>query len=163
MADLDMEFRPDDIPEDERDVIPAGEYDLQVIESELRETKSGNGEQLVLTLEIITGPFSGRRVWDRLNYRHVNADAQRIAQRSLADLCLATGVTALRKSEELHFKPFRARIGVREDKSGQYGPQNTVRYKKGAATHAPAAPAAAQAAKPAAQSAGPAKPWKKAG
>lgn len=133
MADLDMDFNTADVPEDDRSFspLPAGEYLMQVIESELKDTKSGNGQQLVLTLEVIDGPNSGRKVWDRLNIRHVNADAQRIAQRALADLCLAVGLQGVRDSEELHFKPFTAKVTIREDKTGQYGPQNNVRYKVG--------------------------------
>lgn len=131
MAILDQEFITDDIPEDDRnfDVVPAGDYMMQVIESELKPTKSGTGSQLVLTLEIMEGAASGRRIWDRLNIQNQNPDAQRIAQRALADLCLAVGIRALRDSEELHFKPFTGRVGIRQDKTGQYGPQNTVRYK----------------------------------
>ena len=124
-------FDPNEVPEDDRsfDPIPAGEYLMQVIESEIKPTKSGSGEQLVLTLEVIDGPCANRRVWDRLNIRNQNADAQRIAQRSLADLCLAVGITSQRNTEDLHFKPFVGRVTVKQDKSGQYGPQNAVRYK----------------------------------
>lgn len=158
MADLDMDFKPDDVPADERDLLPAGEYDLQVIESELKDTKSGEGQQLVLTLEVVTGPHTNRRVWDRLNIRHTSADAQRIAQRALADLCLAIGIQSLRNSEELHFKPFKARVTIAEDKKGQYGPQNRVRYKSGGAA-VTARPTQAAIAAPAPTSG--AKPWQK--
>ncbi|MBI5111836.1 MAG: DUF669 domain-containing protein [Rhodovulum sp.] len=131
MADLDFEFDPNEVPEDDRsfDPIPAGEYLMQVIASEIKSTTSGSGEQLVLTLEVVEGPCANRRVWDRLNIHNQNADAQRIAQRSLADLCLAVGVMSLRDTEDLHFKPFIGKVTIKTDKSGQYGPQNAVRYK----------------------------------
>lgn len=131
MAQLNETFDPNEVPEDDRnfDPLPAGDYDLQVIESEIKETKDGSGEYLKLTMEVISGPHTNRRLWDNLNIRNPNADAQRIAQRALADLCLATGVSQLRDSEELHFKPFVGRVSIRQDKSGQYGPQNSVRYR----------------------------------
>lgn len=131
MADLDMEFIPEDVPEDDRNFepIPAGDYHMQVIESEIVPTKSGTGNQLVLTLEVIDGPHQNRRIWDRLNIRNANADAQRIAQRSLADLCQAIGLSALKNTEQLHFRPFTGRVTIKQDKSGEYGPQNRVRYK----------------------------------
>jgi hypothetical protein len=167
MAELNMDFNPSEVPEDDRtfEPLPAGDYTMQVIESELKDTKSGSGQQLVLTLEVIEGPFSNRRVWDRLNIRNQNADAQRIAQRALADLCLAVGISSLRNSEELHFKPFIGAVKIREDKTGQYGPQNTVRYKvrgggaprAASAGTAPKQAAPAQAAKPAAGT----KPWQR--
>lgn len=166
MADLNETFDPSQVPEDDRnfDPIPAGDYDMQCIESEIKDTKDGNGQMLVLTHEIISGPHASRRIWDRLNIRNQNADAQRIAQRALADLCLAVGLGAIRDSEELHFKPFVGRVAIKTDKSGKYGPQNTVRYKAKAGS-APAGKAPAQqstrtAAQPQ-QTAG-AKPWKKA-
>lgn len=132
MAELNMDFNPSEVPEDTGgfDPLPAGDYAMQVIDSEIKPTRAETGEQLVLTLEVIEGPFTNRRVWDRLNIRNQSADAQRIAQRSLADLCLAVGVQSLRNSEDLHFKPFTGKVGIRADKSGQYGPQNTVRYKQ---------------------------------
>lgn len=166
MAEFPDTFDPAAVPEDDRsfDPIPAGDYQMQVIESEIKPTKSGDGQMLVLTLEVMTGPHEKRRVWDRLNIRNANADAQRIAQRALADLCLATGIASLKDSDELHFKPFTARIGIREDKSGQYGPQNTVRYKPKGGTapsgqqQKPAAQQQTSASKPAQG----AKPWAKA-
>lgn len=169
MAELNMDFNPTEVPEDDRtfEPLPVGEYTMQVIESELKNTKSGTGQQLVLTLEVIEGTFSNRRVWDRLNIRNPNVDAQRIAQRALADLCLAVGIQSLTNSEDLHFKPFVGAVKIREDKTGQYGPQNTVRYKSrgGAAARpqtaasqpAPRQAAPAQAARPATG----AKPWQR--
>lgn len=159
MADLNMDFNTDEIPEDERsfDVLPVGEYPMQVIESELKPTKANNGdEQLVLTLEVIEGPFTNRRVWDRLNIRNHNADAQRIAQRALADLCLAIGIQSLRNSEDLHFKPFVGKVGVKASKDPNYGPSNTVRYKPrgGAAARPTAAKPAASGQTAAAQGSG---------
>lgn len=163
MAEFNDTFNPADVPEDDRsfEPLPAGDYSMQVIESEIKPTKAGTGEQLVLTLEVTEGPLSNRRVWDRLNIRNQNPDAQRIAQRSLADLCLAVGVTQLRNTDDLHFKPFVGRVSIKPDKTGQYGPSNAVRYKaRGGAV--PAGKAAAQPAatgRTAAQPQTGAKPW----
>jgi hypothetical protein len=166
MAGFPEDFNPAEVPEDDRsfEPLPAGDYLMQVIESDIKPTKTG-GDQLVLTLEVLDGPYANRRVWDRLNIKNNNPDAQRIAQRALADLCLAVGVTSLRNTEDLHFKPLTGRLTIKQDKTGQYGPQNAVRYKaRGGAAPAGKAPVAA-AAKPAAaaQAARPAtngaKPW----
>lgn len=162
MAEFEETFDPAAVPEDDRsfEPLPAGDYMMQVIESELKDTKSGTGQQLVLTLEVVDGPLANRRVWDRLNIRNQNADAQRIAQRALADLCLAVGVAQLRNSEELHFRPFIGRIAIKADKTGQYGPSNTVRYKprgnQPPAGKATPQPVARQGSSPGAQGN---KPW----
>ena len=160
-------FNSAEIPEDDRnfDPIPIGQYKMQVIESKIEDTKSGSGQMLTLTLEVVEGQFANRRIWDRLNVRNDNPDAQRIAQRALADLCLAIGVAQLRDTDELHFKPFMARVGIRQDKTGQYGPQNTVRYTagKGAPGGAAKPAGAPQQGRPPQQAAkaaqGAAKPW----
>lgn len=139
MAQLDQVFNAEEIPEDDRsfDLLPAGDYEMQVIESEIKDTDLG--QQLVLTLEVLSGPSQGRRVWDRLNIVNQNADAQRISQRALADLCLATGVKALKDTEELHFKPFIGKVTITKPNAksiakGYTNDKNSVRYKaKGAA------------------------------
>ena len=161
MVDFPEDFNPNEVPADDRsfEPLPAGDYQMQVIESDIKPTRTG-GEQLVLTLEVLSGPFANRRVWDRLNIKNQNADAQRIAQRALADLCLSVGVTSLRRTEDLHFKPFSARLTIKADKTGQYGPSNAVRYKSGGGAPAVKAPSATTApaaqARPAATGA---KPW----
>jgi hypothetical protein len=133
MVALPETFAPQDVPEDDRNFepLPVGQYKVQIIESKIEDTKSGSGQMLTLTLEVTEGEYANRRVWDRLNIRNDNPDAQRIAQRALANLCLAIGVAQLRDTEELHFKPMMVKIGIRQDKTGQYGPQNTVRYTAG--------------------------------
>lgn len=130
MTQLPEKMYPEKIPEDDRNFepLPAGTYKLQVIESRLQETSTGSGEMLVLTLEVIDGPYANRRLWDRLNIRNDSADAQRIAQRALADLCLQIGISPLEDSEQLHFKPFMGRVTIVPDRTGQYGPSNRVRY-----------------------------------
>jgi hypothetical protein len=165
MADLGNVFDPNEVPEDDRNFepLPAGEYVCQVIESDLEELKSGKGDALKLTIEVIEGPHANRRLWDRLNIRHDNATAQSIAQRALADLCQAVGVGAIRDSEELHYKSFVARIAIETDKSGQYEPRNTVKRYKARAGKPPAAKAAqpqrSAAAQRAAASSTGARPW----
>jgi hypothetical protein len=146
-----FQFNANEVPEDTRsfDPLPAGDYTMQVIDSEIKDTKSGTGQQLVLTLEVIDGPYANRRVWDRLNIVNQNPDAQRISERALADLCLAVGLAKITDSEMLHFKPFTGRVSISVDKSGQYGPQNRVRYKsRGGASPAPRPGPAANGSKP---------------
>jgi hypothetical protein len=168
MVALPETFAPADVPADDRNFepIPVGNYKVQVIESKIEDTKSGSGQMLVLTLEILDGEYANRRIWDRLNIRNDNPQAQSIAQRALADLCLQIGVSQLRDTEELQFKPMTVKVGIRQDKTGQYGPQNTVRYNVAAGTPQGAAKAptqprqAPQQGRPSLQAAkGAAKPW----
>lgn len=173
MVALPETFAPNDVPADDRNFepIPVGNYKVQVIESKIEDTSKGTGQMLVLTLEILDGPFANRRLWDRLNVRNDSPVAQNIAQRALADLCLQIGLTQLRDSDELHFKPFTVKVGIQhptqKDKDAGYDNiKNTVRYNAGAgmpqgATKAPTQPRQApQQGRPPAQAAkGAAKPW----
>lgn len=166
MANLGATFDPDAIEEDAGfEPLPAGDYLAQIIESEIADTKSGSGQMLKLTFEILSGDHHSRRIWDRLNIVNANPDAQRIAQQQLKRLCDACGTGAISDSEELHFKPINIHVGIRTDKTGNYGPQNTITKCwpaegenspiSNSVKPAPARPAAAKAApKPAGN-----RPW----
>ncbi|KIU33266.1 hypothetical protein SR39_13555 [Methylobacterium radiotolerans] len=169
MASLGTTFNPNDVPQDERsfEPIPQGDYNCQITESEIVETRTG-GEMLKLTLEVIDGPYANRKIWDNLNIRNNNPTAQSIAHRTLADLCAACGAGAIADSEELHFKPFVAAIKIEPERTvgdRTYDARNGVkRYKArggqppvGKAPAQPAARPAPQAARPAA--AAPSRPW----
>jgi hypothetical protein len=162
MAKIEQGFSPADVPENAYPTIPAGIYKLQVVESSIEPTKSGSGDMLVLIVEVIDGIHAGHKITDRLNIRNQNPDAQRIAQRALADLCLSLGILDLSDSEQLHFKPFTAKVRIEEDKNGRYGPQNRIRYTEArdpATLTQKAAPISPAKAKPQAAKAAPAKPW----
>lgn len=157
-------FNPDAIEDDKRDFapMPAGVYVAQIIESDLVATKTGTGQMLKLTFEIIEGPCAKRQVWENLNIVNANVQAQEIAQRALKRICNAVEWSGpLTDSNDLHFKPMRVRLGIEEDKSGQYAPKNTIKNYEvigGAATAGPAYTPPAQSY--AAAKAGGSRPWK---
>lgn len=169
MTQLPEPLKLDEIPEDDRNFepLPAGTYPLQVIESRIEDTRSGSGQMLTLTLEVLNGPYQGRRIWDRLNIRNQNPDAQRISQQALKALCEQIKIVGiLQDSDDLHFKPFQGRVTIEPSRDDRYGPQNRVRYNVNAnrpqQQGQPAGRPQQQAAKrPAAQGGGGsgAKPW----
>jgi hypothetical protein len=125
-----LEFDAESVPVDERsfDPIPAGDYLCQVIESNVLDTKKGDGQYLKLTIQVLDGPFINRQVWDNLNIINPNEKAREIAQRNLASLCRAVGLMHVHDSQELHYKPFIASIGIEE--SAGFDPKNKVRKYK---------------------------------
>lgn len=135
------------------EAIPAGDYESMVTASEMKSTKDGTGQYLELTVEIQSGQFQGRRLFDRLNLSNRNPKAVEIAQKQLAQLCHATGVMQVQDSQQLHNRPIVMKVAVKNDP--ERGPSNEIKgYKaKGAAQQAapfqapraaaPAAPAAA--------------------
>ena len=136
------------------EVYPAGKYLAQIVASEMRPTKDGRGQYLFLELDILEGPFAGRKLFDRLNLVNDNPDTVDIATRTLSSICRATGQMQVKDSEQLHLIPLIADVRVRPPK-GQYGESNSIRYlPRNAAASAPAtrAPAAyASAPAPTAQ------------
>ncbi len=142
------------------EVLPPGKYKVQVVASEMKETKDGAGQYLWLELEILDGEFQGRKMWDRLNLVNSNQQAVEIAQRSLSALCHACGKLQVSDSEELHFIPVVATVKVRPPK-GDYAASNEIRGYEAAGNVTPMARTAAASAPAAAPATNAAAPWKK--
>jgi hypothetical protein len=129
--------------------LPAGTYLAHITESDVQPLKSGNGEGLKLTFEIMDGQFKGRKVWENLNIRHSNEDTQRIAQSQLSALCHAVNVIKLMDTAALHFKPVKINVTVREAQ-GMYKASNNIKgYESAGGFSAPAAAPAPVADTPA--------------
>lgn len=145
------------------EILPVGEYTMQIVKSEKRDTKSGTGWYLELEFDILSGPCApGRKYWDRLNLKNANDQAQAIAQRQFYAIYTALGFgLPPDESEELHFKPIRVAIKHKEGKSGALETRATY-LPVNASTTANARVAAAPAPQPAASApASTAKPWER--
>jgi hypothetical protein len=92
------------------DPIPKGVYDAMIIGSAVKQTNAGNGSYLELTFELISAPFTGRKIWSRLNLKNPNKKAEEIAERDLSAICHAVGKTHLGVSEELHNLPLSVMV-----------------------------------------------------
>lgn len=116
------------------DAIPAGDYEAMVTASQIKQTKDGSGRYLELTLEIQSGQFQGRKLWDRLNVQNRNQQAVEIAQRQLSGLCHAVGVLQLpNDATPLHNKPMVVKVAAKNDP--ERGMANEVKgYKAKAQT-----------------------------
>lgn len=117
MADLGFEFDPASAPVDDRnfDPLPSGQYEAEIVASDVRDTKSGNGRLLALTWKIVTGPYENRQIWQNVNIMHENAQAQEIGQKQLRGVCDALGIAAVRDTDDLHFKPAIIVVGVQKN------------------------------------------------
>lgn len=140
------------------DPLPAGNYVAQVVESDIKPTKSG--QALNLTFEVLDGAHRNRKVWARLNIKNDSAKAQEIAQAQLSALCHAIGVINLTDTQQLHAKPVRIRVKVRPA-DGNYAASNDVTGFEAVPGGAVPAAAPAFAAAPAAAPAK-AAPWARA-
>jgi hypothetical protein len=121
-------------------------------------------------LDILDGPYKGRKIFDQLNLVNPNPTTVEIAQRTLSAICHATGRMHVSDSEELHLIPMTIQVKIKPPKNG-YGESNAIAYlppegretpavvAKPAATPAPPPITQAAAAPPKMASA----PWNKKG
>ena len=145
MARLDTSFDATGIePTAGYEVLPAGKYEVQIVESEMRVTSNGMGQFLWLMMDILEGPHKGRKVFDQLNLVNQNPTTVEIAQRALSAICHATGKLQVADSADLHLIPITIQVTVKPPKNG-YGERNAIRYLVPAPGSVPARTAAPQA------------------
>ena len=118
--------------------LPAGDYEAMVTESEMKHTRDGIGQYMSLTMEVQSGPFQGRKIFENLNLFHSNPKTVEIAQRSLSGLCHAINVLQVKDSQDLHFRPFIVKVAVKDDPG--YGLKNVIKGYKAREIGAAAAP-----------------------
>ncbi|OQA81092.1 MAG: hypothetical protein BWY31_03834 [Lentisphaerae bacterium ADurb.Bin242] len=127
------------------DPIPAGKYQAVITDSEMKPTKSGNGQYLQLEFEVIEGEYKNRKLWARLNLENANPDAVRIARADLSAICRAINVPEPRDSIELHNLPLTITVRCKKNQEDEmtneikgYAPRVSL---AGAVAAKPAAPA----------------------
>jgi hypothetical protein len=98
--------------------IPMDDYLAIITDSEMKDTKKGDGKYLLLTYEVIEGEFKGRKIFETLNLINSNQTAVEIAQRALSAVCRATGVLHPKDSSELHGNPLVISVGIRAGSNG---------------------------------------------
>ena len=95
--------------------IPAGKYAAVITDSEMKPTKTGNGQYLELAFEVIEGDYRGRKVWARLNLENPNSQAVQIARADLSAICRAVNVPEPKDSIELHNLPLTITVRCRKN------------------------------------------------
>lgn len=140
------------------EVLPAGKYRAQIVESDMRVTRNGMGQFLWLMLDILEGPHQGRKIFDQLNLVNPNPTTVEIAQRTLSAICHATGKLQVNDSEELHLIPMTIQVTVKPPKDG-YGEKNSIRYLVPDGTAQPTAPQPSAAPAQSAPARPAAAPW----
>lgn len=162
MAQLNFDARTV-APQTGFEPLPIGWYNVIVDETEMKPTKAGDGScYLKVRYSVLDGQHSGRKIYGNLNLQNANPQATEIGLKQLSALAHAVGVLMVGDSQQLHNIPLKIKVKIRNDKSGEYEPQNDITSWKNInepteavaglpAAAAPAwqAPAAAPAAAPA--------------
>jgi hypothetical protein len=101
-------------------VIPAGDYEACIVNSEMKATKDGTGQYLNLEIQIVGGQYQNRKLFEKLNLVNKNDQAVTIAKGTLSAICRAVNVLTPNDSSELHNKTFRVSLTTKKsDYSGE--------------------------------------------
>ena len=123
------------------ETIPPDWYKAFMSESKLVPNSAQNGHYLQCQFTIMEGPFSGRKLTDRLNLDNPSAVAVTIAYEALSAICHATGVLDCQDSEQLHNRPLDIKVGVRPAGPGadgkNYDAANEIKGYRPCQTSAP--------------------------
>lgn len=134
MAQLGAAFNPQDHDTEQKEfsLLPEMIAELEVESSKANEKNNDSYFRLDVVYSVrAPEEFEGRKIFDGFNLVHSNAQAAEISNRQFASLCRAIGHTgALADSEDLHLKPFVAKIKVKGASKGkdgkEYGPKNEI-------------------------------------
>lgn len=137
------------------DLLPPGRYVAQIVNSEMRVTRTGSGQYLWLELDVLDGPHQGRKIWDQINLVNPNQQTVEIAQRTLSAICHAVGQLQVSDSEQLHFRPLQVTLAVEVDGREKHLPPQEQRKQNRVKGYSPVAPLTAPRATPVARPAAP--------
>lgn len=123
MAGLGMQFNAGQHAERQHNsLMPAGWYVVQIVNSEIKPTKTPGGARLNVQFKIMDGDFAGRVMFGGYNVKNANPVAVQIAMEELAELSRAVKVPVWNDTEQLHGIPFNLKVKVRQQPG--YEPNN---------------------------------------
>lgn len=135
--------------------LPAGDYPVRVIDSEVRESRSGES-RLSFTYQVTSGQYAGRQIFDGFSLWSSNPKAVSVAQSRLKSMALAChhpNPNFIQDSSEFHGKEMIVRTAIREYNGNEY--TDVKRYTPIMQEVAQASPRAQGAARPSPRNATP--------
>ncbi len=92
--------------------VPPGDYMCVISNSSEQNTKGGKAFKF--ELDIVSGEYQGRKLFEFLNLVHTNELTVKIAQQSLAEMCKAVNMVNIQDTSQLHGKRLIARVAIEE-------------------------------------------------
>jgi hypothetical protein len=125
MASLGATFNAMDVePSAGFGAVPAGEYNVKIVDTEFKPTQAGP-RALSVQMEILDGKYKGQRLFDNLNLENANPKARDIAIKTLSAICRAVNVLQLADTEQLHNIPMTVKVKL-EPAKGEYPEKNVI-------------------------------------
>jgi len=117
-------------------LLPAGIYRMRISKAEMRPSKAG-ANMLAFTLTVVEpSEFEGKRHYENLNLQHSSAQVREIAQQQLKAICLAAGVTQIKRPADLIERECVVTVAIKPDKAGEL--RNNVKKWHDASREVPA-------------------------
>jgi len=102
-------------------LLPKGTYKAVIVKDELKPTQTG-GQQLILYVQVIEGPYAGTTIIDRLNIVNASKQAQAIAQGTLKKICIVLNQQyPILDTVVLYGRPLEILVGHEEFQSNKTG------------------------------------------
>ena len=127
--------------------VPAGDYQVIILKSELKKTKAGTGTGFNIEMQILNGPHQNRKLFTWINWTNPNPKAQQIGRGDVSAICRAVDTPNPNDFSELHNKPLTAVVKCKRDGDGNitnevkgFKPRNAQPNQQQPAQTATAAP-----------------------
>jgi len=139
-----MNFNNNDVP---LTAVPDGEYIVEIVDSELKPNKAGNGINFFLKYKTIEGQYIGAIIQDSCIFSHSNMMAENIGKRRIRLINEAIGLSVITDTAQYLGKVLKIRVEVEKvdgnaflkvkDYEGVNGPaQQNVAAPPGGASNA---------------------------
>lgn len=146
MAKLDFQYSGDteelNSNDFDRTPLPEGKYPVEILDSDYRDAKSGNGSYVMVEFSVLDPDFIGKKIWANYNIINTNPVAQGIGEQQFAKLCLAAlGKPSCTDTDELIGRQVVLGVGFEKNDPTR----NRVKWSEPAASAAvaPTRPSAA--------------------
>lgn len=96
--------------------VPSGVYQVELTKAEEQLSKSGN-TYLKCELEILSGDYRGRKLWNNFNLLHTSDMAREIAMKEFTMMCNAMGVADPVNTDQLLHIPFAVSVKLESNNS----------------------------------------------
>lgn len=94
--------------------LPAAWYTMQIVESDVKETKAKDGKYISLKLEVMDGEYKGRKIFTNINIINKNPVAVEIAEKTLTSICQACGKLKVQDTVVLHGIPMSVSLKIKK-------------------------------------------------
>jgi hypothetical protein len=103
-----------------------GHYVACVVDAIIKPYKTGKGQAVFLTWELMDDECAGRKLWSKCTLSHESEKAMKFGRQQFKDICDACGITdAFTDLTLLYNKPCSIWVRI-EEGDGQYPPKNEV-------------------------------------